>query len=185
MSHQDVLNPDLEEKVNATVHTFMALLWGLRSSAADSVSLTHTMQRTIEAIQSTIERNTGEAFWWTSWVITFIIGVYAIVVLGRLRNQLEALNAHQIRFRELWEYDQENDANIRREEFNERRIQEARNYRTPQEAAEAERTRHQLHEMLRALGPIPPIGTAAYDGFLLALRTAVNNQARDREGEEY
>ncbi|KAI3336659.1 hypothetical protein HD806DRAFT_542482 [Xylariaceae sp. AK1471] len=146
----------LEEKVMSTVHTFIEVAVGLGTSL------------------SALEHNTRVIFWWTSWAIGIVLGLFVLHQLLRVRAQLVQLNTYQAVFQRMWAEDRVNEDRIRKEERRERYIQEYRTVKTPREAMEAAAAQAQFksyaEEILDAVGPIPPKGTPEYEDFLEYLR---------------
>ncbi|KAI0476838.1 hypothetical protein F4859DRAFT_64882 [Xylaria cf. heliscus] len=89
--------PSLEDRITSTIHTFMNTAEQISSSLA------------------VIEHNTAEIFWWTSWAISIVLGLFILNLLVGIRAQLVELNAHQVVFRQMRTEDRANNERIRRE----------------------------------------------------------------------
>ncbi|KAI1118033.1 hypothetical protein F5Y14DRAFT_464112 [Nemania sp. NC0429] len=109
----------LEDKVTSTVHTIIEIAVGLGSSL------------------NAIERNSSEAFWWTSWALAIVLGLFILNLLVRVRAQLVKLNDYQSTFKKMWAEDRANEARIRREEKRERYIQLMDRGLDPRQAGQA------------------------------------------------
>ncbi|TGJ87698.1 hypothetical protein E0Z10_g1076 [Xylaria hypoxylon] len=147
----------LEDKVTSTVHTIIEIAVELGSSLA------------------VLEKNTREIFWWTSWAIAIVLGLFVLHLLVKVRAQLVKLNSYQELFERMWLEDKENDENIQNER-REREIQEARRATAPREAMEASASAQAqsqfdyLNDMLDEIGSIPEQGTEEYEELLEELK---------------
>lgn len=80
--------------------------------------------------------NTRDVFWWTTWAIVVMLGLFILNLLVRVLAQLVTLNGYQSTFQKMWAEDRANDDRIRREEKRERHIWQMRGL-SPQQAAQA------------------------------------------------
>ncbi|KAF2972563.1 hypothetical protein GQX73_g964 [Xylaria multiplex] len=87
----------LEDKIASTVHMVIETAVELGTSLA------------------TLERNTRGVFWWTSWAITIVLGLFVLNLLVRVRTQLVELNEYQSTFQRMWLEDREHDEELERE----------------------------------------------------------------------
>ncbi|KAI2642850.1 hypothetical protein GGS21DRAFT_499922 [Xylaria nigripes] len=152
----------LEEKVTSTVNGIVGIAIGIGSSLAN------------------IEHNTRENFWWTSWSIVIVLGLFILHLLVRVRAQLMQLNRFQAEFQRMWVEDRENDDRIRREERRERHIKELKEERARGDKLNAAagqqsqaRMRHYINELIDDVEPIPAVGTPEYEEYLEDLRGAL------------
>ncbi|KAI1818982.1 hypothetical protein F4861DRAFT_528603 [Xylaria intraflava] len=108
-----------EAKIGSTVNTIIEIAFELGSSLA------------------ALERNTREIFWWTSWTIGIVLGLFILHLLVRVRTQLVQLNDYQAVFQRMWTEDRATEDRIRREERRERHIREMQDASTRREDMEA------------------------------------------------
>ncbi|KAI0874774.1 hypothetical protein GGS24DRAFT_500491 [Hypoxylon argillaceum] len=163
-SETDVIS--VEERIITTVHTFMEVVFRLRSSLA------------------AIERNTGDLFWWTSWSIIVVLGLFILHLLIRVRTQLVTLNGYQSTFQRMWVEDRAKDDRIRMEESQrERREREMMQMRgvalSPEEAAEMAESQAFLDDVRAAVGFIPNRGNPVYQDWLEEMRDMMNNDEEE------
>ncbi|KAI1433379.1 hypothetical protein GGR50DRAFT_696113 [Xylaria sp. CBS 124048] len=154
-----------EEKVASTVNTIVEAVVEAVVEVGSSLAA--------------LEHNTREIFWWTSWTIGIVLGLFILHLLVRVRTQLVRLNDYQATFQRMWAEDRENEERIRREERRERHVREMKESRTRREDMEASarpqaqedggREGH-LNEQFNEIGPVPPRGTPEYAEFLNQLR---------------
>ncbi|KAI1195572.1 hypothetical protein F5X97DRAFT_345607 [Nemania serpens] len=114
----------LEDKLTSTVHTIVEIAFGLGATHANLLT---------EKLHA-IERNTREVFWWTSWAVVVILGMFILNMLVKVRTQLVTLNGYQSTFQRMWAEDRANDDMVRREEKREREIRMRRGL-DPRQAA--------------------------------------------------
>ncbi|KAI8625297.1 hypothetical protein F5Y19DRAFT_489793 [Xylariaceae sp. FL1651] len=138
----------LEHQIMGTVHTIVEVAVELGAS--------------ITALQ----RNTKAFFWWTSWAISIVIGLFVVHFLVKLKAQLVVLNTHQATFQQMWTEDRENEERIRREERRERHIQEMRQGMLQGSRNGNGRTgpsnQNDIDDLLENIGPMPKKGTREY-----------------------
>ncbi|KAI1755473.1 hypothetical protein F4782DRAFT_527523 [Xylaria castorea] len=171
---------------------------GLKMEAAspeDRISsMVHTFVDTAVQIGSTlavIEHNNREIFWWTSWAIGIVLGLFILHLLVRVHAQLVKLNACQLAFHQMWAEERENDERMRYEKRRERHMQEMEKKRVKtrrgalEEVAARMQAERQMEnnfdDVLDGVGPIPLEGTPAHEEFkqdLDLVVRAVQAQAR-------
>ncbi|KAI1188724.1 hypothetical protein F5B17DRAFT_429280 [Nemania serpens] len=142
----------LEDKVTSTVHTLIEIGFGIGSSL------------------NAIERNTRELFWWTSWLLVVVLGLFILNLLVRVRAQLVTLNGYQFTFQRMWAEDRANEDRIRREEKRERDIRQMRRDRDPRQAARAEAY---LDELVDSVGNVSDRDAEEYNAWVARMRGAV------------
>ncbi|KAI1331094.1 hypothetical protein F5Y16DRAFT_292223 [Xylariaceae sp. FL0255] len=105
----------------------------LEDHAKSAISGIFSFMNTSEAINreilATLKQNTSSIFWWTSWAIGIVLGLFTLRMLGNVRKQLAELNGYQAAFQEMWIEDQKNEVRIRKEEAREKEIE--RRKKTP------------------------------------------------------
>ncbi|GAW22260.1 hypothetical protein ANO14919_117960 [Xylariales sp. No.14919] len=144
----------IEEKVTSTVHTIIEIAVELGSSLA------------------VLERNTREIFWWTSWAISVVLGLFILHLLVRVRAQLVKLNSYQDIFQRMWLEDRANDERIQNEKL-QRDIRETKSVTVPREAVEAAASaqtqaqiRKYMDEILDEVESLPEPGSREYEELL-------------------
>ncbi|KAI1426975.1 hypothetical protein F5Y12DRAFT_712587 [Xylaria sp. FL1777] len=148
----------LEDKVASTVQAIVEIAVELGSSLA------------------VIERNTREIFWWTSWAISVVLGLFILHLLVKVSAQLEKLNTYQAVFLQMWTEDRENeerDRNQRRERYNiaMRSVLSAQGTRGESRAEiPLEDWIDELSDAAERIGPLPEEGTPEYEELLQELR---------------
>ncbi|KAI1813912.1 hypothetical protein GGS20DRAFT_446010 [Poronia punctata] len=114
---------------------------------------------------SALEENTSAYFWWTTWAVAIILGLFSLNMLVKVRNQLERLNGYQDTFRIMWEEDRQK----------EKEKERLRKRRGGGGGGGGEEDAELMDDLLDAVGPVPPPGTRDYDDFLDGLRGTVGN----------
>ncbi|RWA12767.1 hypothetical protein EKO27_g2320 [Xylaria grammica] len=144
----------IEEKVTSTVHTIIEIAVELGSSLA------------------VLERNTREIFWWTSWAISIVLGLFILHLLVRVRAQLVKLNTYQDIFQRMWLEDRANDESIENEKL-QRDIRETKSVTVPREVMEVTASaqtqaqiRKYMDEILDEVESLPEPGSQEYEEFL-------------------
>ncbi|KAI0393928.1 hypothetical protein F5Y17DRAFT_476308 [Xylariaceae sp. FL0594] len=132
-----------------------------------------------------LDRNTSPSFWWTTWCLQVVIGLFALALLVKVRNQLALANRQQALFQRMWaeeirwrgrekkQYAYPYYNNNNNNNNNARRLYTRYNTRNTA-----------LADILDAVGPIPVVGTQAYWDFLEDLRDAMVYHGDEEDDEE-
>ncbi|KAI1355553.1 hypothetical protein F5Y01DRAFT_326090 [Xylaria sp. FL0043] len=160
---------ELEEKVTSTVQTIVEVAVELGSSLGS------------------IEKNTRALFWWTSWAIGIVLGLFILHLLVKVSAQLAMLNTYQAVFQRMWDEDRERDDEERRYRRKAMKRAAAQRVHSPFDSESPFNEAYgappgdmmdQLRGVVERAGPIPQAGTAEHDEMIRRLREELQLRAQ-------